>query len=111
MINLYLQLYQTPLCIAQRGVIHITDFINATAKYHEYDDHMAYLDVQSRAVASCCVTLVFSNCAISGTSGSLGFGSVRREHTDKRTLEIVSAGDHWSFRMSKQIPPLPLILQ
>ena len=22
------------------------------------------------------------------------------------TFEIVSAGDHWSFRMSKQMPPL-----
>jgi hypothetical protein len=27
------------------------------------------------------------------------------------TLEMVSAGDHCSFRMSKQIPPFELILQ
>lgn len=28
-----------------------------------------------------------------------------------RTLEIVRAGDHWSLRMSKQIPPLLFMLQ
>lgn len=34
--------------------------------------------------------------AISGTSGSLGFGSVSKLEIDKSTFEIVSAGLHWS---------------
>ena len=34
-----------------------------------------------------------------------GLQSVRSEHTDRRTLEIVSAGLQLSFRMSKQITP------
>ena len=78
-------------------------------------------------------------CAISGTSGSSGLGSVSNEHIDSRTwpthtrtkrvreqetasnmantpshtrtLEMVSAGDHWSLRMSRQMPPLLLMLQ
>jgi hypothetical protein len=73
---------------------------------------------------------------MSGTSGSSGFGSVNIEQIDKSTveshreevetfqingpatergtinvpLEIVSAGDHWSLRMSRQIDPLALML-
>ena len=31
---------------------------------------------------------------ISGTSGSSGFGSVRREQIESKTLLIVNAGDH-----------------
>jgi hypothetical protein len=57
-------------------------------------DHIAYFAVQSLAVASCCCKFVFSIFAISGTSGSPGFGSVSREHTDSNTFEIVNAGDH-----------------
>ena len=41
--------------------------------------------------------------AISGTSGSSGLASVSKEEIDRSTLEIVSAGLHWSFRMSRQI--------
>ena len=82
-----------------------------------------------------------TTCAISGTSGSSGFASVNNEQMDKRTfiyaampqtvnlieksqinylknitkerytLDIVSAGDHCSFKISKQMPPLLLILQ
>ncbi len=44
--------------------------------------------------------------AISGTSGSSGFGSHSSEHMDRRTLEMVSAGDHWDRNMSKQMLPL-----
>lgn len=31
---------------------------------------------------------------MSGTSGSSGFGSVSMEQMERRTFEIVSAGDH-----------------
>lgn len=40
-----------------------------------------------------------------------GLGSVSSEQTDSRTLLTVSAGLHWSFRMSRQIWPLLLMLQ
>lgn len=36
---------------------------------------------------------------------ALGLASVRRELMDSNTLDIVSAGLHWSFRMSRQIWP------
>jgi hypothetical protein len=42
---------------------------------------------------------------------SRGLQSVRREQMDSRTLETVSAGLHWSFRMSRQMAPLLLMLQ
>ncbi len=32
--------------------------------------------------------------AISGTKGSSGFASVRRDEIERSTFEIVSAGDH-----------------
>ena len=47
--------------------------------------------------------------AISGTRGSSGFGSQRREQTDNRTLLMVRAGDHWDLRMSRQMEPFELI--
>ena len=47
-------------------------------------------------------------CAISGTRGSSGFGSVSSEQIESRTLETVSAGDHCSLRMSRQIEPCEL---
>lgn len=34
-----------------------------------------------------------------------GLQSVRSEHIDKSTFEIVSAGDQLSFKMSKQMTP------
>ena len=39
-----------------------------------------------------------------------GFGSHNKEQIDNRTLEMVKAGDHWSFKMSKQMLPLLLML-
>ena len=48
--------------------------------------------------------------AISGLSGSSGLGSVRREQIERRTLEIVRAGDHLSLRMFTQIVPSSLML-
>ena len=47
---------------------------------------------------------------MSGTRGSSGLGSVIRELIDNSTFETVRAGDHVSFRMSRQIEPLALIL-
>jgi hypothetical protein len=44
-------------------------------------------------------------CAISGTKGSSGFGSHNSEQIDNKTFEIVNAGDHCSFKMSKQMLP------
>lgn len=37
--------------------------------------------------------------------------SVRSEHTDSSTLEMVSAGLQFSFRMSRQMCPCELMLQ
>ena len=43
--------------------------------------------------------------------GSLGLQSVSSEQMDSSTLDTVSAGLHWSLRMSRQMPPLLLMLQ
>ena len=40
-----------------------------------------------------------------------GLQSVSKEQMDSRTLEMVSAGLHWSLRMSRQMLPLLLMLQ
>ena len=48
---------------------------------------------------------------MSGTSGSLGLGSVSSEQMERSTFDIVRAGDHWSFKISKQMPPFEFILQ
>ena len=48
--------------------------------------------------------------AISGTRGSSGFGSQSREQTERRTLLMVRAGDHWDRRMSRQMEPLEFML-
>jgi hypothetical protein len=45
------------------------------------------------------------------TADSLGLGSVSREQMESSTLLTVSAGLHWSLRMSRQMPPLLLMLQ
>ena len=45
-----------------------------------------------------------------GTRGSSGLGSVNNEQMDNNTLDIVRAGDHWVFKMSKQMSPCLLIL-
>ena len=71
--------------------------------------HMAYFLVHSLAVASYFGLSVLYMWAISGTKGSSGLASVRRELIDSNTLEMVKAGDHCSLRISKQIEPLELI--
>lgn len=74
-------------------------------------NYMAYFEVHSRAVLSCLALSVLRSWAISGTNGSSGLGSVKRLQMESKTLLIVKAGLHWSFRISKQIPPFELMLQ
>merc|ERR1711904_361333 len=73
--------------------------------------HIAYLLVHSFADWSCFGRSVLKSCAISGTNGSFGFGSVSSDEIERRTLEMVSAGLHWSFRISRQIDPFDEMLQ
>jgi len=68
-------------------------------------NHIAYFLVHSRANSVYLSLSDLNILAISGTSGSSGFGSHRREQMDNNTLEIVSAGDHCDLRMSKQMLP------
>ena len=63
------------------------------------------------AVSSCFLRSDLYARAISGTSGSSGFGSVSSEHTESSTFEIVSAGLHWLCKMSRQMLPLLFTLQ
>lgn len=49
--------------------------------------YWAYLRVHSAAIRSCSFRLVLNRLAISGTSGSSGFGSVSRLHIDSSTYE------------------------
>lgn len=39
------------------------------------------------------------------TSGSAGLQSVSKEQMERRTFEIVSAGDQLSLRISRQMTP------
>jgi hypothetical protein len=71
--------------------------------------YVACFLVHSRATASYRGLSVLYKLAISGTRGSSGLGSQRREQIDRRSFEIVRAGLHLSFKMSKQIPPLELM--
>ena len=66
---------------------------------------IAYFLVHSAAILSCNFLSRLHNIAISGTSGSSGFGSVNNEHMDSNTFDIVNAGDQLSFSMSKHMPP------
>lgn len=86
----------------------------------------AYLRVQSAAVLSCCTRSFLYSMAISPTSGSSkiyrykfdrrivilpGLASVKSEDIDSNIFETVSAGDHWSLRISRQMYPCELTLQ
>lgn len=53
-----------------------------------------WVEERTFAVASCFTLSCLYRRAISGTSGSSGFGSVSSEQTDSSTFEMVSAGDH-----------------
>lgn len=56
--------------------------------------HMAYFWVHSLAVALYFPLSFLKIFAISGTSGSSGLGSQRREQTERSSFEMVRAGDH-----------------
>jgi len=72
-------------------------------------NHIAYFLVHSRANSPYFSRSVLNILAISGTSGSSGFGSHSKEQMDSNTLEIVSAGDHCDLRISRQMLPLELM--
>ena len=65
--------------------------------------------VNSLALISYSNLLLIYKSATAGLKGSSGFGSVNKEQIDNNTFVIVKAGDHWSFKMSKQISPFLLI--
>jgi len=67
--------------------------------------YIAYLPVHSRANFVYFSRSVLYTRAISGTRGSSGFGSVRREQIESKTLLIVNAGDHCDLKISKHILP------
>ena len=68
--------------------------------------YIAYFLVHSLAVSSYLARSALQKRAISGTSGSSGFGSVSSEQMERMTLLVVSAGDHCALRMSRQMLPL-----
>jgi len=72
--------------------------------------HIAYFRVHSLAKSVYFSLSVLNILAISGTKGSSGFGSQSKEQIDNSTFEIVSAGDHWDLRISKQMLPFELML-
>jgi len=57
-------------------------------------NHIAYFLVHSRASSVYFFLSALNILAISGTSGSSGFGSHSKEQMESNTLEMVSAGDH-----------------
>ncbi len=56
--------------------------------------HCAYFRVHSRAVSSYFLRSVSKRRAISGTSGSSGFGSVSSEQTDSSTIQHTTTHTH-----------------
>lgn len=70
-----------------------------------FEDHLAYLIVNSLAFASAAFLLVFHSSAAWLLRGSSGFGSARRLWIDSRTDFIWSAGDQFFLRMSRQMRP------
>lgn len=66
----------------------------------------ASLDVRvhSFAVLSCSFLFLRYRWAMSGISGSCGFGSASSDATESRTLMIERAGDHWflSYRQASE---------
>jgi len=71
--------------------------------------HIAYFLVHSFASSVYLCRSVLNILAISGTSGSSGFGSHSREQMESSTFEMVSAGDHCDLRISRQMLPLELM--
>jgi len=72
-------------------------------------NHIAYFLVHSRASSVYLSLSVLNILAISGTSGSSGFGSHSKEQMESSTFDMVSAGDHCDLRISRQMLPLELM--
>ena len=72
---------------------------------------MAYLRVHSLAVDSKALGSSDIWRAISHTSGSAGLGSESSEESESSSLDTDRIGDHSDLRMSRQMPPLLLMLQ
>lgn len=53
---------------------------------------------------------VFSTSDAGRKANVPGLGSVNNDDSDNNTFEIVSAGLHWSFKISRQILPFALML-
>jgi hypothetical protein len=70
---------------------------------------IAYLAVHSFAIYLNSYLLFLRIWAGSYYRGSLAFGSVNKKEIDNKTFYNVNAGDHWSFKMSKQIDPFLFI--
>ena len=93
-------------CLSARAPDQSRDDYHHSMRGPQSDECMAYFLVHAIAVASCRALSVRRTWAISGTKGSSGFGSIISEQIEARTLEIDNEGRHWSWRISKQIPPL-----
>lgn len=91
-----------------RSVACLTWFLLESSGQH-VTHHIAYFLVHSRANSVYLSLSVLNILAISGTSGSSGFGSHSKEQMDNSTFDMVSAGDHCDLRMSKQMLPLELM--
>lgn len=91
-----------------RSVACLTWFLLESSGRH-FTHHIAYFLVHSRANSVYLSLSVLNILAISGTSGSSGFGSHNKEQMDNSTFDMVSAGDHCDLRMSKQMLPLELM--
>jgi len=66
---------------------------------------LAYVFVHSLAMAMAAFSSVSQCFAIFSESGSDGFGDESRAWMEISTVRICSAGDHLSFKMSKQMRP------
>jgi len=89
------------------NIINIESILFLVLKFYEL--LWAYCKVQARALAAYSSGDFLYKSAISGMSGSFGFGSVRREQILRRTLLMVNAGDQFVFRISRHIMPAELI--
>ena len=74
----------------------------------EYKSYKAYSRVHLVAFSLYFSKSVLYSFAISISNGSSTFGSVNNEQIDNSNFDIVNAGLHESFSISKHIPPLLL---
>jgi len=102
--------FTLPSCnwiITHMCVCYMDSILLVLSSWHPL--HIAYFLVHSLANSLYLSRSVLYIRAISGTSGSSGFGSHNSEQIDSKTLDIVRAGDHWDRRISRQIDPFELM--